>query len=331
MPSNWPQGVVNWRVPSRTTMLSCWLRYWIKSAMLPILSWCSLANSSKSGKRAMLPSSFMISQMTAVGEQPAIAAKSQPASVWPERINTPPGWAIKGNICPGCTRSPGLAFGATAVLIVRARSAAEIPVVTPLAASIDTVKFVPIEVPLSRTIKGKLSCWQRSRVSVRQIRPRPCLAMKLTASALTWSAAKTRSPSFSRSSSSTRMTILPARISAMISSVEARVFGIALYFKPSRGMSLTPTAISRLSDARAPRSLFWQGPELGKIRHASKTVQRFYLARGFGGDELNSGNLAGLYEYLSGDCLALHYPRGWTSAVAQGFRPLWNSRAYQSE
>ena len=39
----------------------------------------------------MLPSSFMISQITEVGEHPAIAAKSQPASVCPERINTPPG------------------------------------------------------------------------------------------------------------------------------------------------------------------------------------------------------------------------------------------------
>ena len=46
----------------------------------------------------MLPSSFMISQMTEVGEQPAIAARSQPASVCPERIRTPPGCAIKGNI-----------------------------------------------------------------------------------------------------------------------------------------------------------------------------------------------------------------------------------------
>ena len=39
----------------------------------------------------MLPSSFMISQITEVGEQPAMAARSQPASVWPERIRTPPG------------------------------------------------------------------------------------------------------------------------------------------------------------------------------------------------------------------------------------------------
>ena len=69
--------------------------------------------------------------------------------------------------------------------MVKARSAAEMPVVTPVAASIDTVKLVPIEVPLSRTMSGRFNCWQRSRVKVRQMRPRPCLAMKFTASAVT--------------------------------------------------------------------------------------------------------------------------------------------------
>ena len=38
---------------------------------------------------------------------------------------------------------------------------------------------------LSRTIKGKLSCSHRSRVRVKQIKPRPCLAMKLMASGVT--------------------------------------------------------------------------------------------------------------------------------------------------
>ena len=45
------------------------------------------------------------------------------------------------------------------------------------------------------------------------------LAMKLICSGVTKSAASSRSPSFSRLSSSTRMTILPALMSAMISSV----------------------------------------------------------------------------------------------------------------
>ena len=67
------------------------------------------------------------------------------------------------------------------------------------------------------TIGCRLSCRQRSSVSVRQIRPRPCLAMKLIASGDTKSAASTRSPSFSRSSSSMRITMRPALSSAMMS------------------------------------------------------------------------------------------------------------------
>ncbi len=189
--------------------------------MVPIFRPCSRANSTRSGRRAMVPSSFMISQMTEAGVRPASAARSQPASVWPARISTPPGCAISGKMWPGWTRSSAWALRATATCTVRARSAAEMPVVTPSAASMETVKLVPCGVPLRVTINGRSSWRQRSAVSVRQIRPRPNRAMKLIASGVTKSAARIRSPSFSRSSSSTRMTIRPARISAMISSTVA--------------------------------------------------------------------------------------------------------------
>jgi hypothetical protein len=56
--------------------------------------------------------SFKISTITDAGSKPARRAKSQPASVCPGRINTPPGCAISGKICPGCTMSVDLAFGA---------------------------------------------------------------------------------------------------------------------------------------------------------------------------------------------------------------------------
>ena len=46
-------------------------------------------------------------------------------------------------MCPGWTRSEGFASRATAACTVRARSAAEMPVVTPVAASIETVNAVP--------------------------------------------------------------------------------------------------------------------------------------------------------------------------------------------
>ena len=48
----------------------------------------------------------------------------------------------EGKIWPGCTKSCGVVCGLLAVRIVLARSAQEIPVLTPFAASIDTVKLV---------------------------------------------------------------------------------------------------------------------------------------------------------------------------------------------
>ncbi len=57
---------------------------------------------------------------------------------------------------PGCTRSSDLALRATAACTVRARSAAEMPVVTPSAASIETVKAVPFLSPLRATMGGRL-------------------------------------------------------------------------------------------------------------------------------------------------------------------------------
>ena len=210
MQSKSPYSVLSTRWPTRSMSVSLRLRYSIRSAMVPIFSPCCWANTSRSGSRAIVPSSFMISQITEAGESPAIADRSQPASVWPARISTPPSCACSGKMWPGCTRSAGVASRATAACTVRARSAAEMPVVTPTAASIDTVNAVPCWAPFFSAMGGSCSRSQRSRVSVRQISPRPKRAMKLMVSAVTWSAATTRSPSFSRSSSSTRMTMRPA-------------------------------------------------------------------------------------------------------------------------
>src|SRR6185295_17154928 len=74
------------------------------------------------------------------------------------------------------------------------------------------------------------SCCRRSLVVGTQINPRPCLAMKLIAVGVTCCAAMMRSPSFSRSASSTTMTILPLRISAMTDSMLSNFF-IALLLK----------------------------------------------------------------------------------------------------
>ena len=118
-----------------------------------------------------------------------------------------------GKTWPGVTRSAGVAFGATAVRIVVARSWALMPVLTPFAASMDTVKPVLNGDELFSTIIGNPSSLIFASSRVRQTKPRPYFAMKLIASGETFSAAMHRSPSFSRSSSSTRMIILPAAMS----------------------------------------------------------------------------------------------------------------------
>src|SRR5258706_15867182 len=59
----------------------------------------------------------------------------------------------------------------------------------------------------------------------RQMRPRPNLAMKLINSGVTFSAAMQRSPSFSRSSSSTMITTSPRRYSSAASSTVAKGMG----------------------------------------------------------------------------------------------------------
>ena len=182
--------------------------------MVPMLRLCFLAKISSSGRRAIVPSGFMISTMTAAGASPAMRAKSTPASVWPARLRTPPGLATSGKIWPGCLMSRGVALGATACRMVYARCAALTPGPICSVASIDTVKLVSCCERLSRTISGMFSWRARSGMIGMQIRPQASVAKKLTISGVTFSAAMIRSPSFSRSSSSIRMTMRPALISS---------------------------------------------------------------------------------------------------------------------
>ena len=85
----------------------------------------------------------MTSQMTADSFSPANLHKSVLPSVCPALDRTPPGIAFTGKIWPGETISLALALVFEATLTVLALSAAEIPVVMPLAASIEIVKPVP--------------------------------------------------------------------------------------------------------------------------------------------------------------------------------------------
>ncbi len=167
----------------------------------------------------MVPSSFIISQITPEGLRPASLETSTAASVCPARTSTPPSRATSGKTWPGVTIASGPLDASIATETVRARSAAEMPVVTPSRASMETVKAVSCRVRLNRLMSGRPSCSTRDFAIARHMRPRPCRAMKLMASGVAIWAGTIRSPSFSRSSSSTNMYMRPFFASAMISSI----------------------------------------------------------------------------------------------------------------
>ncbi len=96
----------------------------------------------------------------------------------------------------------------------------------PLRASIETVKAVPNVAVFSEACGGSCSSSTLSGVRARQIRPRACVAMKLITCGVTFSAAMTRSPSFSRSSSSTKMMHFPFLMSRIAFSMVSK--GVAM-------------------------------------------------------------------------------------------------------
>ena len=140
------------------TRHSVCIRYWMRSAIVRMGIPCSRLRRSSSGRRAIVPSGFMISQITPAGLSPAIRAKSTDASVWPARASTPPSLAWRGRMCPGLARSDGLVLGSMAARMVAARSKAEMPVVIPSTASIVTVKAVWKRAVFSWTMSGSWSC-----------------------------------------------------------------------------------------------------------------------------------------------------------------------------
>ena len=95
------------------------------------------------------------------------------------------------------------------------------PVVTSRRASIETQNAVPRRAVFSCTIGGICSASRRSAVIGRQIEPAPVRGHEIHDLGVTNSAAQARSPSFSRSSSSTITTTRPARRSASTSSTVA--------------------------------------------------------------------------------------------------------------
>ena len=89
-----------------------------------------------------VPSSLTSSQMTPIGGRPASLQRSTAASVWPERISTPPSRATSGKMWPGRTKSDAPTLPLARLRTVSVRSSAEMPVVVPCLKSTLTVKAV---------------------------------------------------------------------------------------------------------------------------------------------------------------------------------------------
>ena len=104
-----------------------------------------VANISRSGIRAIVPSSFMISQMTPAGFIPANRARSTATFRLAGSSKDAPFSGPEGKDMARKVLFLGFASSAMAVRMVWARSAALIPVVTPSPVSIDTVKPVSSE------------------------------------------------------------------------------------------------------------------------------------------------------------------------------------------
>ena len=96
------------------------------------------------------------------------------------------------------------------------------PVVVPWRTSTLTVNAVRMRSVLSATISGRSSSRARSAVIGAQMTPEVWRRKKAIFSGVATSAAMIRSPSFSRSSSSTTTTISPRPTAAMASSTLAK-------------------------------------------------------------------------------------------------------------
>ena len=96
------------------------------------------------------------------------------------------------------------------------------PVLVPCTKSTEYVNAVRCDSVLSRTISGMSSSSSRSPSSGAQITPEVCRTKNVIFSGVAVSAAMMRSPSFSRSSSSTTTMISPLAIAATASSIGAK-------------------------------------------------------------------------------------------------------------
>ena len=139
------------------------------------------AKATRSGSRAMVPSSFMISQITPGRVERRPGARCRPPPRYGRRAPAPRRrLATSGKTWPGETMSSAPLVGSMATATVWARSWAEMPVVTPSLRLDRDGEGGAVAARGSRCAIGGRRSWRaRSAVMARQIRPRACLAMKL--------------------------------------------------------------------------------------------------------------------------------------------------------
>src|SRR6266403_1927779 len=190
----------------------------MRSAMVTRLRPCAAANRSTWAPRITVPSSFISSDSTPTGGRPASRHRSMHASVWPERISTPPSRATSGKTWPGRTKSAAPLLGLASARTVLVRSSAEMPVVSPWRTSTETVKAVPRGASFKATMGSRCRRFASSADSGTHTMPEVWRMMKAIFSGVHLEAAVNRSPSFSRSSSSATTTISPRPKAAATSS-----------------------------------------------------------------------------------------------------------------
>ena len=169
------------------------------SATEHILSPCAAMNFSRSGTRAIVPSSFMTSQMTPAGIIPARRQRSTAPSVCPARTSTPPSRARRGKTCPGETRSSGRASGSAAREDgVRAVGRADARRDAGARLDAHGERRAVRRVSLRPVIGDRPSASIFSRAHRQADEPAAEPRHEVDRSGVTFSAATTRSPSFSR-------------------------------------------------------------------------------------------------------------------------------------
>src|SRR6185437_10523342 len=219
------------------------------------MSLCLSAKACTCGPRITEPSSFINSESTPTAGRPASRQRSTQASVWPERMSTPPCRATSGKTWPGRTKSLAPLLSLASARTVLVRSSAEMPVVSPWRTSTVTVKAVPSGASFSATIGSRCSLRARSPPSGAQTMPEVWRMMKAIFSGVHSEAATKRSPSFSRSSSSVTTTISPLAKALIAASTLAWVSdtSVSNFFRHSGTQAKRADPESILRSARGYR------------------------------------------------------------------------------